>query len=118
MKLRNRFLMIVIGTFLIPFILVVFTMIVIAPEFVYLGKNMHPGARGFFDNIGNAKNLEEIESLASHMPESFFIIVLDESNEVLFRKRYSTMTEVWLMKVNFSPSPILCSAESLTRAGS
>jgi signal transduction histidine kinase len=86
MKLRNRFLTIIIGTFLIPFILVVFAMLVIAPEFVYIGKSMHPGARGFFDNIGNAKNLEEIETLASQMPDGFFIIVFDENNEVLFRK--------------------------------
>jgi signal transduction histidine kinase len=96
MKLRNRFLMIVVGTFLIPFVLVIFTMLIVAPEFVYLGKNMHSGAREFFDHIAASESLEEVEALAAGMPESFFILVLDEQNSVLFRKDERGMNRLFI----------------------
>ncbi|MGM0433017.1 MAG: ATP-binding protein [Spirochaetota bacterium] len=86
MKLKNRFILIIVGTFVVPLVMTIVAMLIIAPEFVTIGKNMHSGVRTFYDGIETASSLGEIEQLSRGLPERFFLLVLDDQNQVVYRK--------------------------------
>lgn len=86
MKLRNRFMGIILGTFLVPILVTILTMLLVAPEFVTLGKSAHKGVRDFIAQLEDGAHLEDITTYARGVPDSFFVLILDDDNRTIFRQ--------------------------------
>lgn len=86
MRLKNRFISIIFGTVLIPVISSILLMLLIAPEFVTLGKTMHKGVREFFNTLEDSVSLTEITEKAEMFPDKFSLLILDDSNAIIYRK--------------------------------
>lgn len=93
MKLRTRFITLIAGTFVVPILVSIIVMLLVAPEFVTLGRNMHEGMRDFFEHIDEVSSQEELESYVDRISERVFVILLDDENQVVYRDDGSYMKE-------------------------
>jgi signal transduction histidine kinase len=86
MKLKNRFLSIIFGTILIPLFVTILVMLLIAPEFVTFGENVHRGVREFFKSLEDGVTLQELTDVSESFSEKFSLTVLDDDNRIILRK--------------------------------
>lgn len=93
MKLRSRFITLIAGTFVVPILVSIIVMLLVAAEFVTLGRNMHEGMREFFKHIDEISSREELESYVDRISERVFVILLDDENQVVYRDDGSYMEE-------------------------
>ncbi len=86
MKLKNRFIFIIIGTFVVPLIISILVMIIITPEFVTLGNNVHAGARKLFANLDSIHSIQDMEYYSDDFPDRMYIILMDDADQIVFRR--------------------------------
>ncbi len=96
MKLKNRFLSIIIGTILVPPIVSFCLMLLIAPEFVTIGQHVHWKMERFFDDITDETSLEEVKRNAVDFPDKFFILVFDDNNRIIYRRDSANKNDLFL----------------------
>lgn len=94
MKLRNRFVMIIAGTFLVPFVIAVFSMLLFAPEIVHFAKNPYRDIQKFFAGIDSARTVEQIVEMAAEFQDDLFLLVLDGQGELVYARNEQGLTGI------------------------
>ena len=85
MKLKNRFIMIIVGTFLVPALVASLVIFLFTPDFMWFRRE-HAGMREFLDQLDAAENLDGLVSLSSDFPKELFFYVFDEDRDIIYRR--------------------------------
>ncbi len=85
MKLKTRFAIIIIGTFVVPVLVTSLVMFLFAPDF--LSFRMATSELGVFAlNLKDAHSAEAVVAAAQGLPEQVSVVVFDESDRFLYRR--------------------------------
>ncbi len=97
MKLKNRFLGIIIGTLIVPIAVTFLTMLLIAPDLGSIIKAAEWKTGHFFNELEDGVSLERVKQLSTEFPEPFFLIILDDEKNVVYRNEgfsgFKTLTD-------------------------
>ena len=85
MKLKNRFITIIVGTFLIPILVSGLAMFLFVPDFVSFREEFS-GIKDLTDELDSAQTLHDIIDFAEGLPRQLFMVVFDEDNHIVYRK--------------------------------
>ncbi len=85
MKLKRRFLGIIIGAIIVPVIVAVLTIHLIAPDVGSIIRASQWDIGAFFTNLDDGISLEEVKQMTSEFPKPFYTLVTDDQNTVVYR---------------------------------
>ncbi|WP_320127866.1 HAMP domain-containing sensor histidine kinase [uncultured Sphaerochaeta sp.] len=89
MKLKNRFVLIIVGSFVIPALVSSLVFLFLAPDFLQL-KLGPAGFRQVSVSLSRAKNLTELEAISEEFPQQMFFYVFDSQGLPVFQKESAT----------------------------
>ena len=85
MKLKTRFTIIIVGTFVVPILTTSLVMFLLAPEFLSI-KQGTSDVKRFARVLDSAQNETEVISAANDLPDQLFIVIFDDKDEVVYRR--------------------------------
>jgi signal transduction histidine kinase len=91
LKLKNRFILIIVGVFVVPLLVSMLVVLFNSPN-VMQTRLLGGGDRRLSQELGSIRTLPDLIAFAQDIPDNFFMYIFDDTGEQIFHSGSATST--------------------------